>query len=1035
MTNTEYMAPPNSSVEKNMEQANQYANSHTKAESYLWFYWMVKNNKSKENSNSWDYKQQGSSYAPFGNFNYGATGAAMGIPNDILLRLAGMAQWMAGTSKDEWGNPIWSEPYGDDPADQAAILDGISYAETYGYTSKNMDIDADTLTRIAATLALSKYIKTTPESLFDLYNQVYNSSYFSVYGNLYSQCALENDLKFISTAYQCDLDKSATYRIVRYDPLTLDLDGDGIETIAASNHSGVMFDSNNDGIKTASGWISSDDGILVRDINKNGVIDDGSELFGDSTKLSTGANANNGFAALTDLDSNKDGKIDKNDTAYTELKVWRDLNQDGISSENELFTLSELNIQSLNTSQTASSTLLAGNNLLTEIGSYTKTDGTTQTMGDVNLVEDNLFTEYKNKIAVSEEIAELPNLNSYGRLRGLQEAAMQSTALADVLKKYAAATTKDQQMGLIDDLVLEWAKTDPMWSKYLTLNLWGEEDPNSKNIIHLRPSESIGFMIEKEEFIEPIHIVDAFFNKITKLIYKTAPNSTLTPIQIAERDLKRIQTSIYDALLFQTRLKPYLDNIEFIFNETGIHISYDKMNAMLLANSSGEKLKSGLDDLNDLQRVTGNSFDNWNSIGLIIDIGRNANFSEQFKSYYHNIWGGSFITGSGALAGSSMDDIILGDDTDNTLTANAGNDFVQAGNGNDAVTGGDGNDILYGQDGNDTLRGGNGNDILEGGAGNDTLSGEAGNDTYLFGKGDGQDVISSDYDTAATKLNVLQFKAGVAASEVIATRAGNDLVLSIAGTADQITIGYFFYSDNPANTYNAIQQVRFADDTVWDVATLVTKSQLATEGDDTLTGTVSNETLRGGLGNDKLSGRAGDDVLYGDEGNDTLSGDEGHDVLFGGDGNDILRGGNGNDILEGGAGNDTLSGEAGNDTYLFGKDNGQDIISEYDSTSGNTDILKLQDVASDQLWLTKSGNNLDISVIGTTDKVTIQNWYSGNAYHVEQFKTADGKTLLDSQVVNLVSAMASMTPPAAGQTTLPQNYQEQLSTVLAANWK
>lgn len=33
-----------------------------------------------------------------------------------------MAQWMAGTSKDEWGNPIWSEPYGDDPADQAAIL-------------------------------------------------------------------------------------------------------------------------------------------------------------------------------------------------------------------------------------------------------------------------------------------------------------------------------------------------------------------------------------------------------------------------------------------------------------------------------------------------------------------------------------------------------------------------------------------------------------------------------------------------------------------------------------------------------------------------------------------------------------------------------------------------------------------------------------------------------------------------------------------------------------------------------------------------
>lgn len=90
---------------------------------------------------------------------------------------------------------------------------------------------------------------------------------------------------------------------MRYDPLTLDLDGDGIETIAASNNSGVMFDSIVDGIKTATGWISSDDGILVRDINQNGTIDNGSELFGDSTKLSSGVNASNGFAALVDLDT------------------------------------------------------------------------------------------------------------------------------------------------------------------------------------------------------------------------------------------------------------------------------------------------------------------------------------------------------------------------------------------------------------------------------------------------------------------------------------------------------------------------------------------------------------------------------------------------------------------------------------------------------------------------------------------------------------------------------------------------------------
>jgi hypothetical protein len=46
----------------------------------------------------------------------------------------------------------------------------------------------------------------------------------------------------------------------------------------------------------------------------------------------------------------------------------------------------------------------------------------------------------------------------------------------------------------------------------------------------------------------------------------------------------------------------------------------------------------------------------------------------------------------------------------------------------------------------------------------------------------------------------------------------------------------------------------------------------------------------------------------------------------------------------------------------------------------------------------------------------------------------DGKVLLDTQVESLVSAMASFSPPAAGQTTLPQNYQDSLGSVIAANW-
>ena len=65
----------------------------------------------------------------------------------------------------------------------------------------------------------------------------------------------------------------------------------------------------------------------------------------------------------------------------------------------------------------------------------------------------------------------------------------------------------------------------------------------------------------------------------------------------------------------------------------------------------------------------------------------------------------------------------------------------------------------------------------------------------------------------------------------------------------------------------------------------------------------------------------------------------------------------------------------------------------------------------------------------------ISNWYLGSQYHVEQFRTNDGKVLLDSQVQNLVTAMAAFSPPAAGQTTLPGDYAASLNTVIAANWQ
>jgi hypothetical protein len=70
-------------------------------------------------------------------------------------------------------------------------------------------------------------------------------------------------------------------------PIMLDLDGDGVETVSLNN--GTYFDHAADGFAEQTGWVGKDDGLLVRDLNGNGVIDSGRELFGSETLLADGS--------------------------------------------------------------------------------------------------------------------------------------------------------------------------------------------------------------------------------------------------------------------------------------------------------------------------------------------------------------------------------------------------------------------------------------------------------------------------------------------------------------------------------------------------------------------------------------------------------------------------------------------------------------------------------------------------------------------------------------------------------------------------
>ena len=130
-------------------------------------------------------------------------------------------------------------------------------------------------------------------------------------------------------------------------PLVLDLDQDGIALVGPAN--GVYFDLTGGGDYSRDGWTSSDrDMFLVMDRNHNGVIDNGSEMFGNFSTLSTGVPAANGFVALADLDNNHDGIFDRNDPAWNRVQLWGDSNHDGYSDPQELHSLGEEGLVSIN---------------------------------------------------------------------------------------------------------------------------------------------------------------------------------------------------------------------------------------------------------------------------------------------------------------------------------------------------------------------------------------------------------------------------------------------------------------------------------------------------------------------------------------------------------------------------------------------------------------------------------------------------------------------------------------------------------------
>jgi len=136
------------------------------------------------------------------------------------------------------------------------------------------------------------------------------------------------------------------------------VDGRGFRLTSAQD--GVSFDMDGDGTPRRTGWTAarSTNAFLVLDRNHNGLIDNGTELFGDHTSQPASDHPN-GFLALAQFDlpengGNLDGVIDPHDAVFATLRLWVDANHNGISEKIELFDLPELGIHSISVEEVQS---------------------------------------------------------------------------------------------------------------------------------------------------------------------------------------------------------------------------------------------------------------------------------------------------------------------------------------------------------------------------------------------------------------------------------------------------------------------------------------------------------------------------------------------------------------------------------------------------------------------------------------------------------------------------------------------------------
>ena len=848
--------------------------------------------------------------------------------------------------------------------------------------------------------------------------------------------------------------KLHTARTTRYDPLILDLDGDGFNV--EKKEFGANFDLDKNGFAEKINWTKKD-GFLCLDLNGNGAIDDGGELFGDQTLLADGTKAKNGFEALAQYDSNGDGVIDANDEIFDSLRVWVDADGNGISGEGEMKTLAELGITSINLGYENVNAETGTEATIGNTATFTREDGTTSGIGELWVSSDLFDTVDRLDIEIPDEIAALPDVKSIGNVYSLRNAmALDETGeLKELVESYISEEDADKRIAITEQILF-----------FIS---------GAKNIA----ANSRGSYIDARQ----LAVIEAMLGEKYVGTSGANPHSDAAPIlKSAYQDLLNMY---FNELNAQTFIKDYAALLRYTENGDGTKtLNADLVNCILeyqLENGDENAKKM----LKEVARYV-QYLDNGGINGINAFIMNYVAISTEYAAEIAKVMPNGYVSdGENPLDGTSNGDFLIGSNN---------------------------NDVLYGNSGADTLIGGKGDDILYGGRDNDT---------YVFNLGDGNDIIEDYVPTSSnSKADKVIFGEGISADDIKVERSGNNMIVRYSEN-DSITlinqysneyywVENFEFADGTKRTINDLLNVA---QTIHGSGKIEDHTSGYGNKNNTLVGSDGADELYGYEGTDTLIGGKGDDILYGGRDNDTyvFNLGDGNDIiedyvptssnskadkvifgegisaddikversgnnmivrysendsitlinqysneyywvenfefadgtkrtindllnvaqtihgsgkiedhtsgygnknntLVGSDGADELYGYEGTDTLIGGKGDDILYGGRDNDTYIFNLGDGNDIIEDYVLNTSNSKADKVifgEDISAEDIVFSRQGNNLVISYGSGGDTVTVQNQYYSSYYEIERFETSDGYSISNTQVNLLIQSMAT----------------------------